>query len=46
MKQIQLSILEIKKYLKKRGFIVSKKISKKKKKLLVLMSYQKHFYLA
>ena len=29
MKQIQLSILEIKKYLKKRGFIVSKKISKK-----------------
>ncbi len=45
MKQIQLSILEIKKYLKKRGFIVSKKISKKKK-LLVLMSYQKHFYLA
>ena len=32
MKQIQLSILEIKKYLKKRGFIVSKKIYKKKKR--------------
>ena len=30
MKKIQLSILEIKKYLKKRGFIVSKKISKTK----------------